>query len=164
MIISGNRISLGIVPSSSSTTPPTVEWLKADSIIKSWIFLTLSETLQGRLVTANPKKAKEAWDIIECIYLDNNHIHTIALKGQLWVIHLRDKTVDAYFQKIESIVTLLNALGSPLRNDDVVTYAINGLNDKFARMAGIITHSDPFPDLGTVQSIVTTEEMQINSK
>jgi hypothetical protein len=46
-----------------------------------------------------------------------------------------------------NIVTLLNALGSPLSNDDVVTYAINGLSDKFVHVVGIIAHHDPFPDL-----------------
>ena len=35
----------------------------------------------------------------------------IALKGELRVIQLGDRTIDAYFQKIESIVILLNALG-----------------------------------------------------
>lgn len=79
-------------------------------------------------------------------------------------IQLGYLSVDAYFQKIESIVTLQNALGSPLSNDDVVTYAIYGLSDKFAYVAGIIAHRDPFPDLSTIRSIVTTEEMCLNTK
>ncbi|GJR45033.1 hypothetical protein Tco_1313136 [Tanacetum coccineum] len=37
-----------------------------------------------------------------------------------------------------------------------VTYAINGLSKKFAHVAEIIAHRDPFPDLATVRSMVTT--------
>ncbi|GKC58196.1 hypothetical protein Tco_1085794, partial [Tanacetum coccineum] len=44
---------------------PTDDWITADSIVKSWIFLTLSSTLRKRLIKANPKTAKDAWDTIE---------------------------------------------------------------------------------------------------
>ena len=51
-----------------------------------------------------------------------------------------------------------------MSNDDVVTYAINEFSDKFAHVAGIIAHGDHFPDLAKVCSMVTTEEMRLNSK
>ncbi|GKB72213.1 hypothetical protein Tco_0933625 [Tanacetum coccineum] len=82
----------GASSSATSSAPLTVKWLKADSIVKSWISLTLSETLQV------------------------------------------------------------------LSNDDAITYATNDLNDKFAHVAGIIAHWDPFPDLATIRSMVTNEE------
>ena len=68
------------------------------------------------------------------------------------------------FKKIESIVTLLNALDSPVSNDEVVMYAINGLRDRFAHVSGIIVHRNPFPYLAMVHSMVTNEEMCLNSK
>ncbi|GJU70811.1 hypothetical protein Tco_1262216 [Tanacetum coccineum] len=71
---------IGESTSETNPTPPTVEWLKADSIIKSWFFVTLSDTLQERLVVADPKTAKEAWDNLEKIFLDNKRTKTIALK------------------------------------------------------------------------------------
>ncbi|GJY82913.1 UDP-glycosyltransferase 76H1-like protein [Tanacetum coccineum] len=42
------------------------------------------------------------------------------------IIQLGDLSVDAYFRKIESIVTLFNDLGSPMSDDDVVSYVIHG--------------------------------------
>ena len=46
---------------STSVPPPqTVEWLKADSIVKSLIFFILSDTLRERLFVVDPKTAKEA--------------------------------------------------------------------------------------------------------
>lgn len=86
--------------------------------------MTLSKTLQGRLVTTKLETAKQAWDILETIIIDNKRTRAVTLKGDLRVIQLGDRTIYAFFQKLESIVTLLNATGSPLSNDDVVTYAI----------------------------------------
>nr|GEV03026.1 hypothetical protein [Tanacetum cinerariifolium] len=55
-------------------TPPTDEWLTIDSIILTWIFTTLSKTLQQRLVAENPTTTKEAWDILELIFNDNKRL------------------------------------------------------------------------------------------
>ncbi|GJS62279.1 hypothetical protein Tco_0657063 [Tanacetum coccineum] len=112
---------------SSTSTPPTDDWITADSIVKSWIFLTLSSTLRKRLIKANPKTAKDAWDTIEAIFQDNKRTRVVALKGELRMIQMGDQTADEYFSNIDSIVTLLNDLGSDVSQDDVVTYAINGL-------------------------------------
>ncbi|GJY29124.1 hypothetical protein Tco_0404891, partial [Tanacetum coccineum] len=81
----------------------------ADSIVKSWIFLTLSSTLRKRLIKANPKTAKDAWDTIEAIFQDNKRTRVVALKGEL-------------------------------------------------------PHTEPFPDLSTMRSMVSTEEMRIRNK
>ncbi|GKF13166.1 hybrid signal transduction histidine kinase M, partial [Tanacetum coccineum] len=133
------------------------------SIVKSWIFLTLSSTLRKRLIKANPKTAKAAWDAIETIFQDNKRTRTISLKGELRVIQMGDQTADEYFSKIEAILTLLTDLGSDMSDDDVVTYAINGLSDKYGSLAQIIAHKDPFPDLATVRSMVATEELRLRS-
>ncbi|GJV12214.1 hypothetical protein Tco_1353755 [Tanacetum coccineum] len=135
---------LGDGTSSSTAPPPTDEWLTIDSIVKSWIFLTFVETLQGRLIKINPTTAKAAWEHVEKIFLDNKRTRTIALK--------------------ESIITLLNDFGLLMSDDDIVTYALHGLSDKFAHVAGIIAHRVPFPDLDEMRSMVTTEEMRLNAK
>ncbi|GJY00006.1 hybrid signal transduction histidine kinase M [Tanacetum coccineum] len=121
---------------SSTSTPPTDDWITADSIVKSWIFLTLSSTLRKRLIKANPKTAKDAWDTIEAIFQDNKRTRVVALKGELRMIQMGDQTADEYFSNIDSIVTLLNDLA----------------------------HKEPFPDLSTVRSMVSTEEMRIRNK
>ncbi|GKA84314.1 hybrid signal transduction histidine kinase M, partial [Tanacetum coccineum] len=138
--------------------------ITADSIVKSWIFLTLSSTLRKRLIKANPKTAKAGWDAIETIFQDNKRTRTISLKGELRVIQMGDQTADEYFSKIEVILTLLTDLGSDMSDDDVVTYAINGLSDKYGSLAQIIAHKDLFPDLATVRSMVATEELRLHSR
>ncbi|GJX96307.1 ribonuclease H-like domain-containing protein [Tanacetum coccineum] len=100
--------------------PPTTEWLKIDSIVMTWIFVTHSDKLQERLVV---------------------------------MIKLGDLIVDAYFCKIKSIATILNSLSSPMNNDDIVTFALQGLSAKFDQVVGIISNQEPFPDLATVHNM-----------
>nr|GFA45245.1 ribonuclease H-like domain-containing protein [Tanacetum cinerariifolium] len=80
------------------------------------------------------------------------------------MLHMGDQSADEYFSKIDSLVTLLSDLGSDVSEDEVVTYAINGLSDKYGSLAQIIAHRDPFPYLATMRSMVSTEEMRLWSK
>ncbi|GJZ51329.1 ribonuclease H-like domain-containing protein [Tanacetum coccineum] len=77
---------------------------------------------------------------------------------------LGDLSIDAYFRKIESIATILSSLGSPISNGDVVNIALDGLPDKYHYVSDIIIHRDPFPDLKTVCSMLTTVEMRLKSR
>ena len=150
--------------SSAPPTPPDAEWLKIDIILLSWIFITLSPTLQQRLVIEDPQTAKEAWDKIALIFNDNKRSRSIALKAELRALKLGDMTIDAYFRKIENIATILTSLGSPISSDDVVTFALEGLPAKYDNVSTIIAHREVFPDLKTVRSMLTTEEMRLKSR
>lgn len=68
-----------------------------DSIVKSCIFLTLLEALQGNLIKANPATSKDAWEHVEKLFLNNKRTHSIALKDELHIIQLGDLSVGAYF-------------------------------------------------------------------
>ncbi|GJV57764.1 hypothetical protein Tco_1458769 [Tanacetum coccineum] len=151
--------------STSTSNPPTNEWITADSIVKSWIFLTLSPTLRKRMINTNPASAKAAWDTIETICPDNKIHVPLLLKGKVTCqTNGRTDTPDAYFSRYASIINLLMTFGSTGRDDDdIVTYAINGLSEKYGSLAQIIAHKDPFPDLATVRTMVTTEEMRLRS-
>ncbi|GJV15799.1 hypothetical protein Tco_1361122 [Tanacetum coccineum] len=70
---------------------------------------------------------------------------------------------ESYFQKIESIVTILTSLDSRV-NDEDVHYALEGLLDKYDQVCGFMHHKDTFPDLKTARSMLITEEMRLKSK
>ncbi|GKD93946.1 hybrid signal transduction histidine kinase M [Tanacetum coccineum] len=112
----------------STLTPFTSKELKVDKIVLSWIFTTLSDALQARLVVERPKSAKEAWDLIIDIVKDNKQSRTIALKAELRLIRLGDLSMDAYFRMIESTATILTSLDSPINNEYVVHYALEGIS------------------------------------
>ncbi|GJR55076.1 ribonuclease H-like domain-containing protein [Tanacetum coccineum] len=51
-----------------------------------------------------------------------------------------------------------------MSNDDIVTFALQGLSAKFDQVAGIISNQEPFPDLATVHNMVRTEEMRLKAR
>ena len=73
---------------SSAYLPPSMEWLKIDYIVLSWIFMILSNTLQERLVVADPETAQKAWDHIATIFYENKRTRMVALKGELRTLKL----------------------------------------------------------------------------
>lgn len=83
----------GEASASTNPLPPDAEWLKIDSIMLSWIFITLSKTLQQRLVVENPQSAKEAWDLLADIFHDNKRTRSIALKAELRALKLGDLSI-----------------------------------------------------------------------
>ncbi|GJW79416.1 hybrid signal transduction histidine kinase M [Tanacetum coccineum] len=131
----------GSSDATSTSTPVslTPEELKVDSIILSWIFTTLPDDLQARS-------------------------HTIAMKAELRSFKLGDLSMDAYFRKIESITTILTSLRYPVSSEYVVTFALEGLPDKYDHVCGIMHHRDTFPDLKTTRLMLTTKEMWLMSK
>ncbi|GKC74936.1 hybrid signal transduction histidine kinase M, partial [Tanacetum coccineum] len=118
------------------------------------------EASSTRLVVEDPQTAQEAWDLLVEIFSDNKRSCSIALKAELRSMKLGDLSIDAYFQKIESIATILTSFGSPISNDDVVIIALEGLANKYENVSSIITHYEPFSDLKTAHSMPTTEEMR----
>ncbi|GJW51333.1 hybrid signal transduction histidine kinase M [Tanacetum coccineum] len=91
----------------SDPSLPTPEWLKLDSIILSWIFMTFSKTLQQRLDIEDPQTDKPAWDLIAEIFNDNKLTCYIALKAKLHSLKLGDLTIDAYFYKYDNVFGII---------------------------------------------------------
>nr|GEZ84105.1 ribonuclease H-like domain-containing protein [Tanacetum cinerariifolium] len=68
----------------------------------------------------------------------NKRPRAMALKAELHNLKLGDLSIDGYFQKIESIVLVLNDLGSPFSNDDVFTFALEGLPSTYETISTVI--------------------------
>ncbi|GJU35887.1 ribonuclease H-like domain-containing protein [Tanacetum coccineum] len=153
--------------SSSSTqappTPFTPDEMKVDKIILSWIFTTISDSLQKQLVIARPTSAKVAWDFIGDLVKENKRTRTSTLKTELRSITLGDLTMEAYFQKVESLMTILSSLDSPVSEDDVVHYVINGLPAKYNQVCGYMHYQETFPGFKTIRSLLLTEEMRLKT-
>ncbi|GKC26045.1 ribonuclease H-like domain-containing protein [Tanacetum coccineum] len=81
-----------------------------------------------------PEELKEAWDFISDLVEDNKHSRTSPLKAELRSVKLGDLSMEAYFQKIESLMTILASLDSPVSDEDVVHYVIDGLPEKYNQM------------------------------
>ncbi|GKE93981.1 hybrid signal transduction histidine kinase M [Tanacetum coccineum] len=152
------------VSTSSTLAPLTPEEIKVDQIVLSWIFTTLSDPLQKRLVVARPASAKAAWKILTDIVKDNKRSRTNALKTELRSVQLGTLSMEAYFQKIESLVTILTSIDCIVNDEDMVHYALAGLPKKYNQVCGYMHYQTTFPDLKTACSLLITEEMHLKIK
>ncbi|GJW77774.1 ribonuclease H-like domain-containing protein [Tanacetum coccineum] len=115
------------------------------------------------VVVARPKSAKEAWSFISDIVKDNKRSRTSALKTELRSITLGDLSMEAYFWKIDYIMTILASLDSPVNDEDVVHYDLAGLPSKYNQVCGYMHYQDKFPDLKAARSLLITEEMRLKT-
>ncbi|GJR38108.1 ribonuclease H-like domain-containing protein [Tanacetum coccineum] len=109
--------------------------------------------LVSSLIRAKPKTSRDAWEILEKIFTDNKRSKRVGLVGELRGLDIGDLTVDAYFRKIDAIASRLSNLGSNVTDEYLVTYAINGLSEKYDHVAHIMLTREPFSDLETVRSM-----------
>ncbi|GKC85660.1 hybrid signal transduction histidine kinase M, partial [Tanacetum coccineum] len=116
------------------------------------------------MVVARPTTAKAAWTLLTDIVKDNKRSCTSALKTELRSIKLGTLSMEAYFQKIDSLVTILTSLGSLVNEEYVVHYAAEGLPEKYNQVCGYMHYQDTFPNLKTKRSLLIAEEMRLKSK
>ncbi|GKB99360.1 ribonuclease H-like domain-containing protein [Tanacetum coccineum] len=67
-------------------------------------------------------------------------------------------------ERIDSVASRLDNLGSNTTEDDLVMYAINGLSDKYDQVAYVILTKQPFPNLEDVRSMLSLAETRMNRK
>nr|GEY95740.1 hybrid signal transduction histidine kinase M [Tanacetum cinerariifolium] len=143
----------------STPTPLTLEKLKVDTIVLSWIFTTLSNTSKDGCRTSTIRQGSIGSHYRDC-KRQHTGSRTIALKAKLRSIKLGDLSIDAYFRKIESIDTILTSHGSLVNSKDAVTLALEGCDN----VCGIINHWEHFLNLKIARSMLTTQEMRLKSK
>ncbi|GJS64938.1 ribonuclease H-like domain-containing protein [Tanacetum coccineum] len=148
---------------SSSSNQTNEEWGKLDSLVKLWIFGTISKPLLQRVLKKN-KNASEVWKMLKDVFHDNKNARAMQLDNDLRNIELGNLTITEYFHKINRLADLLDNIDAPVDEKNLVTYAINGLGDKYEQVAGIIRHRDPPPTLAQTQSMLLLEESRLARK
>nr|GEZ12340.1 ribonuclease H-like domain-containing protein [Tanacetum cinerariifolium] len=63
-----------------------------------------------------------------------------------------------------STATPRNEIDFIISNDDVVTFALEGLPSTYETISTVIVSREPFPDLKTVRSLLTIHEMRLKSR
>ncbi|GJZ34670.1 ribonuclease H-like domain-containing protein [Tanacetum coccineum] len=86
------------------------------------------------------------------------------LDNDLQTIELSNSSIIEYFNKIRRMADLLANIESPVDEKNLVTYAINGLGDRYEQVAGIIRHRDPPSTFAQAQSMLLLEESRLARK
>ncbi|GKD93782.1 hybrid signal transduction histidine kinase M [Tanacetum coccineum] len=107
-------------------------------------------------------KACDVWKNLKDVFHDNKDARAMQLDNDLSNLSIGNHSITQYFTKIKDMADLLANIEPPLSEKNLVTYAVNGLVNKFAHVANIIRHRDPFPTFDTARSMLLVEESILN--
>lgn len=75
-----------------------------------------------------------------------------------------DLSISEYFHRIKVTADLLANIQVPVSEKNFVTYAINGLGEKYDHIPSIIRYRTPPPSLLEIRSMLLLEESVLNRK
>ncbi|KAJ9542062.1 hypothetical protein OSB04_028568 [Centaurea solstitialis] len=131
-----------------TTTPkPTDdEWKKVDSVVKLWIYGTISQALL-QTVLKKDATALQVWTTLENLFRENKDARCMQLDTELRNIVMGDLSVNAYCTKVKSLADLVANLdpASAIPDKHLVMYTVNGLSPKYESVANIIRYRSPLP-------------------
>ncbi|GKE73983.1 hybrid signal transduction histidine kinase M [Tanacetum coccineum] len=148
------RLKAHVETDTASTNP---EWCQLDDLIKMWILGSLSDSLQEQVVTT-PGNAKALWDHLKDLFHDNKDARAINLDNELRSVKIGKMSVNEYCTKIKSMANRLKNLDCEVSEKNLVIYAVNGLDSRFATLVEIIRHREPLPTFETVRNMLLLKE------
>lgn len=117
--------------------PPTYpEWKKLDSIVKSWIYGTITPSLLQNIFEKN-LTARKAWVSLHNHFHINKEAKFIQLDNQLRNITLGNMSINDYCTKIKTMTDLLSNMDKSVPDENLVAYTVKGLP---RRWEGVATH------------------------
>ena len=135
-------------------------WTKRDGLVKLWLYGTLSKELfKSTFKTGGT--AREIWIRLENFFRDNKEARAIQLDHKLRNKEIGDLTIHSYCQELKSIADLLSNVDAPVSERTLVTYLLNGLNDKYDNIINVIMHRRPFPTFEEARSMLLLEEERL---
>ncbi|GKB79805.1 hybrid signal transduction histidine kinase M [Tanacetum coccineum] len=114
------------------------------------------------LVVTTPGNAKALWDHLKDLFHDNKDVRAINLDNELCSIKIGKMTVNEYCTRIKSMANTLKNLDCQVSEKNLVIYAVNGLDSRFATLVEIIRHREPLPIFETVRNMLLLKESSFN--
>ncbi|GJZ44585.1 ribonuclease H-like domain-containing protein [Tanacetum coccineum] len=145
------------------TSDNATEWKKLDSLVKVWIYSTISTSLLQTVLKKNVT-TQNVWKSLADLFHDNKEARAMELHEELRSLELGTLSIAEYFKRIKVVSDLLSNIESPVDDKNLVMYAVNGLGDKYDHVASIIRHSKNPLTLLETRSMLLLEESRLNRK
>jgi hypothetical protein len=119
-------------------------WDQMDSVIKAWIYDTISPDLQD-VTWQRSHTTRDVWLALENHFLNNRKTRALHIDATFWSFVQRDLSVNDYCQKMKGFADSLADLGVDVTDRVLVLNFLRGLNKNFEHLRAIFTHAMPFP-------------------
>ncbi|KAF5468685.1 hypothetical protein F2P56_012822 [Juglans regia] len=133
--------TLGSSPTAEVLTARN-RWIRQDKLLLNGIFASVSESIMPLIATSS--RSREAWLKLTQLYANRSRTRVMQLKDTLTSLNRGAKSVTDYLQQVKSTADELALVDSPLTNDDLTLYILNGLGSEYRDIAGSIhTRENP---------------------
>ncbi|KAF5472305.1 hypothetical protein F2P56_009034 [Juglans regia] len=133
--------TLGSSPTAEVLTARN-RWIRQDKLLLNGIFASLSESIMPLIATSST--SREAWLKLTQLYANRSRTRVMQLKDTLTSLNRGAKSITDYLQQVKSTADELALVDSPLTNDDLTLYILNGLGSEYHDITGSIhTRENP---------------------
>ncbi|KAF5454397.1 hypothetical protein F2P56_024066, partial [Juglans regia] len=131
-------------------TNPTADAIAArsrsicqDKLLLNCIFALVLESIMPLIAASGT--SREAWLKLTRLYANRSRTRIMQLKDQLNSLNRGSNNITEYLQQVKCTADELALVDSPLTNDDLMLYILNGLGSEFRDIAAPIrTRETPF--------------------
>ncbi|KAF5481156.1 hypothetical protein F2P56_001832 [Juglans regia] len=109
-------------------------WIRQDKLLLNGIFASVSKSIMPLIAASGT--SREAWLKLTHLYANRSPTRVMLLKDTLTSLTRGSKSVTEYLQQIKTIADELALVDSPLTNDDLTLYILNGLGSDFRDIVG----------------------------
>ncbi|XP_023737572.1 uncharacterized protein LOC111885556 [Lactuca sativa] len=138
------------------------EWFTLDSVVKTWLYGTLTQSLLNMILTKN-STSHTVWLSLENLFRDNKDARAIELDSELRSMTLGDLSIAQYCQRMKSISDLLVNIDNPIPEKTLVAHLLNGLSPQYEHIATLLRHRDPLPTFLQARSKLLVEEQMFKN-
>lgn len=104
--------------------PAYLHWYRLDKLLFNVIFSSVSENVM--LLIAMSDTSREGWSTLNLLFVNRSRIWVIYLKDAFPLNRRKTRSISKFLQSIRVMADELALIDTPLTNDDLTLYVLNG--------------------------------------
>ncbi|KAL5804238.1 hypothetical protein ACOSQ3_031038 [Xanthoceras sorbifolium] len=134
-------------------------WRKADQLLLSWLFSTLSPAIMGQVTDCPTSFA--TWSTLERLYSQKSMAKVLQLKHQLQNTKKGSLSISEYFLKIKTLGDELRAAGQTITEFDLVLSLMSGLGHEYDLVVILASSQHQSMSLEDAQYMLMVHEQRL---
>ncbi|GJT61078.1 ribonuclease H-like domain-containing protein [Tanacetum coccineum] len=128
-----------------------------------WMYSTISPKLV-EMVVDDDTSAHGVWKRLKDLFHNNKDARVTQLDNEIRNMAIGSLFVTDFFQEIKSKADRLANLDSPMKDTSLVTYVVNGIQNKYPDAARVIRLREKAPTFDELWSMMLLEESDMSHK
>ncbi|KAK1685031.1 hypothetical protein QYE76_045879 [Lolium multiflorum] len=142
--------------------PAYIAWYKQDQAILTAFLSSLTPEVFGIVVLANT--AEEAWTTLASSLASQSTSRVMHLRNQLAETKKLDSPASVYFNRIKAISDTLTSIGHPLRQEELVSYLLAGLDEEYDAFVDRVSNRETPLPLRDVYAQLCNNEQRLEAR